>query len=372
MLASLRAATGRDRYIVFDSIPAPATDLVDSNTMTPTLARGSLSAALIAGLREAARLQPRYREVQLHVVSPLAVEELDAATSKIRSLWRGTISMHRVAPIGEAPAVSLVETALTVNDVVGAAIRNALPQVAAGTITPSGGGASSAQASSSPRRGSPSDNDSERNPPGSAGRREPSAESSARSVIVKMVRGIPGVADSVWALTRDRILVVWPSADALDDSLRALASDSGAAIGHMSAYPLAQPLGAKSHVIVWWSDGRPAAIESPSGEGCIRDVGFVPVRTGDFALSLAFRRIVQRLAAPCGEGRALQPLPDADIAALGSPAATLRGAPAAAAPAASRLAPWLLGAALLALLLERLLRRDVFRPAAVVSARKAA
>lgn len=372
VLASIRSSPGRDRVIAFDSVPAPAADAVDSAALTPSMARGSLSAALVAGVREAARLQSRYREVQLHLISPPAVEEMDAATSAIRSQWRGTITIHRVAPPSPVPAHTVVETALTVDDIVGAAIRNALPVVASGEAGSLRDGVRDEPAPASRGSGTTSEIEGGRVAPDATARRDLPPGSIGRGVAARMVRGRPTVADSAWARERGRVLVLWPATDVPDDSLRALASDSGAAIGHLSAFPLAQPVGGESRSIVWWSDGRAAAVESSLGDGCIRDVGFVPVRAGDFALSLAFRRIVQRLAAPCGAASVLQPLPDDAVAALGAPSASSSIPRVAPRPAASPLASWLLGAALITALLELLLRRDASRPVAVDRARMAA
>lgn len=54
-----------------------------------TQARGNLSAALIAAMRAGSSLRDRADSVALVIVSPLAAEELDAATDSVRRLWPG-------------------------------------------------------------------------------------------------------------------------------------------------------------------------------------------------------------------------------------------------------------------------------------------
>ena len=60
-------------------------------------ARGSLSAALAAAIRAAARVAPRTDSIEMVLVSPLADEEIDDATARIRATWPGRIRVVRVA-----------------------------------------------------------------------------------------------------------------------------------------------------------------------------------------------------------------------------------------------------------------------------------
>lgn len=67
-------------------------------------ARGSLSAAIIAVLREVARAEVRAESVTVIVVSPSAVEAVDSATTLLRASVRGPVRWIRVAPAAVRPA----------------------------------------------------------------------------------------------------------------------------------------------------------------------------------------------------------------------------------------------------------------------------
>ena len=60
-----------------------------------TQGRGNLSAALIAAMRSGSSLRDRADSVALVIVSPLAAEELDAATDSVRRLWPGSARIVR-------------------------------------------------------------------------------------------------------------------------------------------------------------------------------------------------------------------------------------------------------------------------------------
>ncbi|MFN2602836.1 MAG: BatA domain-containing protein, partial [Gemmatimonadaceae bacterium] len=78
-----------DAVVVFDSIArslgAKALDSLSVARMVD--ARGNISAALIASLREASALRDNVDSIELVIVSPLLDEERDAATDSIRDLW---------------------------------------------------------------------------------------------------------------------------------------------------------------------------------------------------------------------------------------------------------------------------------------------
>lgn len=57
--------------------------------------RGNLSAALIAAMRAGSSLRDRADSVALVIVSPLAAEEIDAATDTVRRLWPGSARIVR-------------------------------------------------------------------------------------------------------------------------------------------------------------------------------------------------------------------------------------------------------------------------------------
>ncbi len=64
---------------------------------TANRAPGSLSTALIAGLRTAASLRYAADSLELTVISPALQSEADAATDSIRALWPGEIRLVRLA-----------------------------------------------------------------------------------------------------------------------------------------------------------------------------------------------------------------------------------------------------------------------------------
>ena len=117
-------------------------------------------------------------------------------------------------------------------------------------------------------------------------------------------------------------------------------------------------------VIARWVDGEPAAVEWPvagdSAGRCVRSIAIPVDSTGDFVLHPAFLRLRDRLLGVCGAG-ATQP----DSAVAASLATMVAGsgplARASAFPpgpsASSPLAPWLLALALVAALLELVVRR---------------
>lgn len=68
-----------------------------------THSRGNLSAALIAAMRAGSGLRDRADSMSLVIVSPLAAEELDAATDSVRRLWPGSA---RIVRVGEVASTS--------------------------------------------------------------------------------------------------------------------------------------------------------------------------------------------------------------------------------------------------------------------------
>jgi hypothetical protein len=118
------------------------------------------------------------------------------------------------------------------------------------------------------------------------------------------------------------------------------------------------PAASTSRVVARWIDGAPAAVERSVGDGCIRDVA-IPVPTrGDLVLRPEFGQLVRALSAPCEAhvgGFALS----ADDVALLAGTGPLVSAEAIRPPdvVATPLVPWLLGLALLLILVELWVRR---------------
>ncbi|HWZ58441.1 MAG TPA: hypothetical protein VNW46_05635 [Gemmatimonadaceae bacterium] len=100
-----RIASGvNDVLVAFDSSPRViATSLPESlAAMRRTGARARLSAALVSALRAAGSGKDRADSIEVTVVSPVAAEEVDAATDSIRGLWPGAVRLVRVAARADA------------------------------------------------------------------------------------------------------------------------------------------------------------------------------------------------------------------------------------------------------------------------------
>ena len=284
--------------------------------------RGSLSAALAAGMRAASQLRGDADSVELVVISPFAWDESDAATRAIRATWPGRLRLVRVASTdaGSAP-VSIDVRNATLDDPVRAAVE-LLPR--ADTLN-------------------------------------------RRTRFARIDRGAPGTGDTSWAKTGGAF-VRWPaSIDSSGWAARARTDTAGAVIasdGERNAVVVSTFVRTVSpeagRVIARWADGAPAATERMLGAGCVRAVTIPLPRAGDLALRESTRRLVAALAAPCGGERGTPGY------ASDSALAQLRGSGSLVATRAlemrtassARLATWLLAAALALLLLEPLLRRQ--------------
>ena len=86
-----------DVLVVFDSsariVGGSVGDTIPSFRLSN--ARGSISAALITAMRAASSLRDRADSLELVIVSPLATEEIDAATDSVRKLWPGRARIVR-------------------------------------------------------------------------------------------------------------------------------------------------------------------------------------------------------------------------------------------------------------------------------------
>jgi hypothetical protein len=248
------------------------------------------------------------------VVSPLAVEELDDATLKIRAEWPGRV---RVVPLRASSTnvrAPRVESNAAQNDIVVAGLS------LAGVLRPSGD--------------------------------------------VRVVRGHATAADSAWARDSGNVLLRWPASDsaadwqarATIDAIGGVTSSSGTLIGR---FPRVWTL--NGHAIARWVDGEPAAVEHSIGRGCVRDVGIVFDPASDITLRAPFRQFVARLLEPCGGVRRTARADPGFIAALMGGPGFPRFAPATAlrdrTTESSSWTPWLLGLGALLLLIELVVRR---------------
>ena len=310
--ATRAAVTEGDVVIAFDSAPRRIeSSAVDSaaELRAASRARGSLSAALVAGIRAGDSLRAHADVVNLVVVSPLAREELDAATDSIRLLWRGPIRLVSVAA-AEVRRTTGVEMMAAESDPVRAGVA------LAGLLRTRGD--------------------------------------------ARVVRNAPTAADSSWA-HEGRVLVHWPRAIAPADTEPALLAGKSARLITPGPF-LRQTVGEASDAIAWWIDGSVAVRERALGAGCVRDVGADPGLAGDVVLRPSFGRLVAWLAAPCGHTDVAVAADSVRIALSEAPDSPLT-ASTSTPPREAPLARWLFAAAAMAAALEPLARRRE-RPAA--------
>lgn len=312
-----------DALVIFDT----AARIVDPTELgalpAPTVRRASLSPMYIAA-QDAARTIARGADsLRLLVLSAHSADAADAATAVLRGAWPGRVDrvgLRAAVDSAEAPPVQLQPADAT--DPLAPALR-ALPLA---------------------RGGHP----------------------------VRVQRDALTTADSTWlGENRGAVLLLWPRQFA-DTSVRAdgvaLLDGAGASL----VTPLARltPTGAKragspyvsnppteGRVLARWRDGTAAVTERSVGEGCLREVGIGIPESGDLTLRIPFSDFLSGLVSPCG-GRREVPLSHAALTTA-SDAGPLASAAAFVADGAERspLTPWLLGAAVLLLLVEQILRQ---------------
>jgi hypothetical protein len=204
-------------------------------------------------LHVAAQLASDADSIELVIVSPVTVEEIDRATSTIRDQWPGRIRVVRLREAASDERAPRVESADGSADVVLAGLS------LMGAVQSHGD--------------------------------------------VRVVRGRPSADDTAWASDSGHVLVHWPAnADGAAwqprptiDAIGGVASSSGTLIGR---FPRVWTL--TGSAIARWADGDAAAVEHGVGRGCIRDVGIVVDPASDLTLRAPFRRFAERLLEPCG------------------------------------------------------------------------
>jgi hypothetical protein len=282
-------------------------------------ARVTLSAALVRGQREAARVARGADSVKLVVVAPFTQTQFDAATMALRERWPGALTLVRV-PTRSDSALSVRPQLVT--------------SLGDDPVAPALGALSA-------RRGAQA---------------------------VRIVRARASGADSAWARGAGGVLVEWPvsSGETRADGVvltgavaQSAAGDARSAAPATLVAPLermAVPPGAL--VLARWRDGAPAVVEDTLGAGCIRHVGVGLPLAGDLTLREPFVRFLTRMVAPCGAETGAV-LSDSSLVLF---AASERGASVeatllvTATSTETRLAAWLLAAALCFLLGEWVLR----------------
>jgi hypothetical protein len=313
---SLRRLASNDAVVVvFDSAARRITGADSLTRVPPTTARANLSTALIAAVRAASQLRDRVDSVELVIVSPLVVEEWDAATKQIRALWPGRARLVRVAP---RVAVAKETTIESIDDA-GDPLR-----VTTGVVARKSG-----------------------------------------TIPVRIVRN--AVSDTSVAIGSNEVVVRWPISERPRLAIPRVTVDSPGAVISRNAvvvasferkwsYPVDSLRGAT--VVARWVDGEPAAVETPpEPSSCSRSVAIPVAPIGDLVIRPEFARLVGDLTASCGDPFSIVALSNDAIAALRGGASL---APASAFQARSDvpspIAPWLLGLALLGAIAELLVR----------------
>ena len=317
-----------DALVVFDSsareVARPAADSIAVPQDPAQRAHGSLSAALVASLRAAERLARERDSVEIAIVSPVTLDEIDAATAAIRDEWSGSVRVIRAGSArGDTLASAPPEVRASAGDPVAATLSLVGPVVGGATV--------------------------------------------------RVWRDGVTAADSAWV--RDGgTLVAWPIAPATGWNVRpdpdtAFSVVSGGAsegfdLSSSTATVIAPferefdpPAG---RAIAYWGDGSPAATEVPLGSGCVRSVAVPVPKVGDLALTPAFRHFTRRMTERCGSAVGAL-APDSVVARVLPPAPGGARAPVPDRDIESSHAPglvaWLLGVAFALAVGELFLRR---------------
>jgi hypothetical protein len=303
-----------DVLIPFDTAArAIAQSAVDSlGTRAVSRAPGSLSSAMVQALRAGTSLRDQVDSLELVIVSPLAVEELDSATSRLRALWAGRARLVRVRAARDPAAPGSIELRVEADDPLAA------------TVALLG----------APRTGT----------------------------AARLVRTATTPEDSAWARDSGGVLVTWPRQPGGAASTSSGSADSVGAVWARDVTVVA-PFARRSpamhgRAVAWWADGAVAAVERGLGAGCIREVAIDVPHVGDLVLRESFRRLVSILVEPCGGARRLEPLGDSLVESLANAGPLLSAAALPRPPAREpSITTWLLAGALALVLGEMLLRR---------------
>ena len=308
-----------DVVIAFDSSARILGDspLDSLEAITPSRTVGRLSAGLIATMRAASTLRERADSLELVVVSPLAADEIDAATDSIRGFWAGRARII-VAGRREAEPTASTDRSIGFSGSSDDPMAVAVSRVAAG-------------------------------------------------VPVTILRDGSVPADS-------GIVVSWPASARPAGSMARITIDTigGVTTGEnlvVSAFERRWTFTADSiqdaEVVARWTDGEPAAVEWATSSGCTRSV-LVPVSSaGDLVIRDDFTRFVTSLTGPCVSQTPFAPADARAIAMLqGSGGLASRDAFQPRGDTRSWLAPWLLGTALVLAIAEIFVRRRKSQAAA--------
>ena len=287
--------------IAFDSASAVLpVGAWDSLARMPRVeATGSLTAAFVAARRASVALSERVDSVQLHLVSPVAASERDAATLRSRAAWPGAVDVHSTALRADTGVSWGLAHALPLSDPLGPATTQRMP-----------------------------------GPAGPASR---------------VVRGALSASDSVFARAGGTT-VRWDTATMARMAVEGLSVGDDVIVARLGRLPVTD----RGRVAARWADGTPAAVEEILGAGCVRHVGVLIPSSGDLPLHPPFQRLARGLMAPCGFHGAEVAMNSSAVAALSGSSSRLASAGDLRAmnDHASPLARWLLAAALLLAIAE--------------------
>jgi hypothetical protein len=269
-------------------------------------ALGSLSVALLAGIRAAHSLSASAEAAELVLAAPMLHASWDTATAAIRESWPGAI---RVLELGTADAPTTTGTI-------------ELDPMAA---------------------------------PDDPLRATLALRGATSAVPVRIARTEPGEEHLRWAAVPGHVLLHWPADQTGPERDTVGAVTAGDAV--VVAPWVRHGAPGAGRVVARWADGEPAATQRDHGEGCVREVAIPLPAAGDLALRRSVRRLVDELTAPCAAPPGAEPLAAGARAALvgtGDPVRLSRPEPARA--GTDRLAAALMAAAVVVLLLETLVR----------------
>jgi hypothetical protein len=245
---SLLAEDVQTTLILFDSVATLAADpraALDSVEPVPSSrTNGSLSAALVAARRAAAGIAVGADSVELVLVSPVTVAEVDVALDAARAQWPGRIAVERVAARADSAGTTTLARALPPEDVLAPAMDGA-------------------RVASVPHA-------------------------------VRLRRAPLDASDSAFA-RQGGTVVHWDGASASTPAANAVAIGDDVVVATLGRGALP----ARGQIVARWADGSPAAEQGPLGDGCVRHVAIGVPAAGDLPLRGGFQRVVRGLLAPC-------------------------------------------------------------------------
>jgi hypothetical protein len=193
-----------------------------------------------------------------------------------------------------------------------------------------------------------------------------SAPQGTEVVVRRTGRGLINGSAVLVEWPRDGVPAGWRTVS-IPDTVGAVSAAGVALVAPLVRTALPPVLSDSVQAIAWWSDGVAAAIERTSALGCAREVALVIDEGSDLLLSPAADGLLRVLRAPCGDRRVLAPRNEDRTLVLAAGTATVDAEyfRVANESVGVRRDSWftiaLLMLALVALLVEALVRRDGIR-----------